>query len=47
MSHGPLDVGFGKSLHGLLLPRGNVKVVQRRLFPVNLFDIGDSHLRYI
>lgn len=25
----------------------NVKVVQRRLFPVNLFDIGDSQLRCI
>jgi hypothetical protein len=33
-------------LHGLLLC-GNMKIIQRRLFPVNLCDIGDSQLRYI
>ena len=43
----PLDMSFGKSLSGLLLPCGNVKVIQRRLFPVNLFDIGESQLRYV
>jgi hypothetical protein len=41
------EMGFGKSLRGLLLPCGNVKVTQRRLFPVNLFDVSDSQLRYI
>ena len=40
-------MGFGKSLRGLLLPCGNVKVIQRRLFPVNIFDVGDSQLHYI
>jgi hypothetical protein len=34
-------------LCGLLLLWVNVKVIQRRLFPVNLFDISDSQLRYI
>jgi hypothetical protein len=43
----PLDMSFGKSSHSLLLLWGNVKVVQRCLFPVNLFDIGDSQLRYL
>ena len=43
----PLDMGLGKSLRGLLLLCGNVKVIQRSLFPVNLFDVGDSQLHYI
>ncbi len=47
IGRGTLDMGFGKSLHDLLLLWGNVKVVQRRLFPVNLFHIGDSQLRCI
>jgi hypothetical protein len=47
ISRRPLNIGFGKSLCGLLLLWVNVKVIQRRLFPVNLFDISDSQLRYI
>jgi hypothetical protein len=43
----PLDMGFGKSSRGLLLPRGNVKVIQCGLFLFNLFDVGDSQLHCI
>ena len=38
----PLDMGFGKSSRGLLLLYRDMKVIQRRLFPVDLFDVGDS-----
>jgi hypothetical protein len=43
----PLDRESRKSLHGCLLPYGNIKAIQRRMFPVNLFNVGDSQLRYI